>query len=106
MGFWVVCLVSRKKNMFRKHRNTHVEVRQDVQRYGKPYKDIEEINKSDSIRAKTSRNMKKHKNLKSRATTSSVCLYCGREYKSENLKHLLGCVEKKAQDDKQLWAFS
>ena len=49
--------------------------------------------------------IKKHEGLKSKTNTNFVCPYCGRKYKSENLKHLLGCVDKNPDDNEKLRAF-
>ena len=52
--------------------------------------------------------LKRHSKLKAekkKEAAAFTCPYCGRFYKSENLRHLLGCAERNKGDLKKLQDF-
>ena len=48
---------------------------------------------------------KKLKEKKKKEAKAFTCPYCSRKYKSENLRHLLGCAEKHPGDEDKLQEF-
>ena len=52
--------------------------------------------------------LKRHEKLKvekKKAEAAFECPYCSRVYKSENLRHLLGCAQKNPEHEKKLQDF-
>ena len=66
------------------------------------------IQKDKELNVKIDEILKRHetlKNEKKKESAAFTCPYCGKEYKGENLRHLLGCAERHPGDEAKLKAF-